>query len=182
MEEVAARLPFSVEAYGARSLETEEVDIGRYATWSVSSAKHGNGVTQLCDGSKDTYWQSDGVQPHLVDLQWNRPMRVMRVDVLFDFQSDESYTPKRISIRAGSTYHDLQDLGTHELNEPQGWVSFPLSSDSANVAYASLVQMAIHENHQNGRDTHVRQVKVFGPSLRTDRYSSTSLSDAIVLR
>lgn len=32
---------------------------------------------------------------------------------------------------------------------------------------AYFVQLAVISNHQNGRDTHIRQVKVFGP--RQDR-------------
>lgn len=28
---------------------------------------------------------------------------------------------------------------------------------------AYLVQLAVISNHQNGRDTHIRQVKIFGP-------------------
>jgi len=30
---------------------------------------------------------------------------------------------------------------------------------------AYLVQVAVLNNHQNGRDTHIRQLKVFGPRL-----------------
>ena len=30
---------------------------------------------------------------------------------------------------------------------------------------AYFVQLAILTNHQNGRDTHIRQVKIFGPRL-----------------
>ena len=34
---------------------------------------------------------------------------------------------------------------------------------AADFVKAYFVQVAIISNHQNGRDTHVRQIKVFGP-------------------
>lgn len=34
---------------------------------------------------------------------------------------------------------------------------------------AFCVQLAVISNHQNGRDTHVRQVKIFGPRRDTLR-------------
>ena len=40
--------------------------------WTVTSAKQGNGVDLLRDGREDTYWQSDGAQPHLVNIQFQR--------------------------------------------------------------------------------------------------------------
>ena len=45
-----------------------------------------------------------------------------------------------------------------EVSQPQGWIVIPLGEVSGR-----LLQILILANHQNGRDTHVRQVKVFGP-------------------
>jgi hypothetical protein len=47
-------------------------EIGEGAVWSVSSCKPGFGVEQLRDNLLDTYWQSDGPQPHLVNIQFHR--------------------------------------------------------------------------------------------------------------
>ena len=47
-------------------------EIGKLAVWSVTSAKPGNGVELLRDSRDDTYWQSDGAQPHLVNLQFQK--------------------------------------------------------------------------------------------------------------
>ena len=41
----------------------------------VTSAKPGNGVEALRDGSDDTFWQSDGALPHLVNIQFQRKAR-----------------------------------------------------------------------------------------------------------
>lgn len=47
-------------------------EIGKLAVWSVTTAKPGNGVELLRDGRDDTYWQSDGSQPHLVNIQFQK--------------------------------------------------------------------------------------------------------------
>mmetsp|Transcript_61248 Transcript_61248/g.181133 ORF Transcript_61248/g.181133 Transcript_61248/m.181133 type:complete len:238 (-) Transcript_61248:10-723(-) len=101
-------------------------EIGREAVWSLSTAKPGNGVEQIRDGSIDTYWQSDGGQPHLINVQFARRAAVCEVAFYLDYNLDESYTPKRLSIRSGMTFHDLEEIQTADLNEPVGWCSVPL--------------------------------------------------------
>ena len=49
--------------------ESELREIGKDAVWSLSTAKPGNGVEQLRDDNTETYWQSDGTQPHLINIQ-----------------------------------------------------------------------------------------------------------------
>ena len=97
--------------------------MGDQAVWSLSTAKPGNGVDQLRDDNSDTYWQSDGPQPHLVNIQFHSKMRLHEIRIYTDFKLDESYTPSKISIRAGTTFHDLQEIHVQELNEPSGWVT-----------------------------------------------------------
>ena len=46
------------------------LDIGDQAIWKLSSFKQGFGVEKLRDDSVETYWQSDGSQPHWVTLQF----------------------------------------------------------------------------------------------------------------
>jgi len=55
----------------------------------------GFGVEQLCDGSLDTYWQSDGPQPHLINVQFRRKMTITNICIYADYKADESYTPNR---------------------------------------------------------------------------------------
>ena len=93
-----------------------------------------------------------------------------------DFRKDESYTPSRVSIRAGNSYGDLKEVRSIELNEPQGWVVVPLVSNQMERGGGAdggeraplplrchMLQLAVIANHQNGRDTHLRQVKIYGP-------------------
>jgi anaphase-promoting complex subunit 10 len=170
-------------------------EIGRTASWTLSTAKPGNGVDQLRDSSLDTYWQSDGLQPHHINIQFHRRQTVSAIALYMDFNLDESYTPKRMKVRVGTTFHNLEDVRTVDLREPCGWVTIPLwrkwgedvldtilDPELAEVEddvgdrrkthvppwkrkpmRAHLVQISILSMHQNGRDTHVRQVKIFGP-------------------
>ena len=55
-------------------------------------------MDQLRDESHDTYWQSDGPQPHLVNIQFHRKTTIEDVCIYADYKSDESYTPNRSVI------------------------------------------------------------------------------------
>ncbi|KAI5671229.1 hypothetical protein M9H77_11593 [Catharanthus roseus] len=110
-------------------------EMAKKAVWSVSSCKPGNGVLALRDDNLDIYWQSDGAQPHLVNIQFQKKVKL---------QLDESYTPSKISVRAGDGFHNVE----------VSWETF---------VNTFMLQIAILQNHLNGRDTHVRQIKVYGP-------------------
>ena len=154
--------------------------------WSVTSAKPGNGVELLRDNNLDTYWQSDGAQPHLVNVQFQRKVRIRELALYADYKLDESYTPSKISVRAGNSFHDLREIKVVDLNEPVGWTRVRLDAGAlgedaeddgggaksndrggsrgpGESLRAYFLQLAVLSNHQNGRDTHVRQVKIFGP-------------------
>ena len=154
----------------------DEREIGGEAVWSLSTAKPGNGVEQLRDNNVDTYWQSDGGQ-HLINMQFHKKMCISQIDFYLDYKNDESYTPKKISIRTGTTFHDLREIHLLDLDEPDGWVSVrltmpPRACDGLGAAAvrpdegclrSHFIQVCVCSMHQNGRDTHVRQVKIFGP-------------------
>ena len=71
----------STEVPNSLDLGKDVREIGHLAVWSVTSAKPGNGVELLRDDNKDTYWQSDGTQPHLVDIQFQKKMHVQVCEV-----------------------------------------------------------------------------------------------------
>jgi anaphase-promoting complex subunit 10 len=103
-------------------------EIGREALcWQLSSAKPGNGVEQIRDQSTDTYWQSDGVsQPHWIQVHFGRRVALSHVCLYLDYNLDESYTPKHLSVQVGMTTQDLTPAiypvnTLVELNEPVGW-------------------------------------------------------------
>jgi anaphase-promoting complex subunit 10 len=139
-------------------------EIGHLAVWSVASAKPGNGVELLRDDDLGTFWQSDGAQPHLISAQFQHKAEMSEIALWCEYKMDESYTPSLVSVRAGTSCHDLREVRCVELERPNGWVRVPLGdADDSSCIRAYFIQVAILANHQNGRDTHVRQIKVFGP-------------------
>ena len=107
-------------------------EIGNLGVWSLSSAKPGNGVEQLRDDDVNTFWQSDGAQPHYVNLQFFKKMKIQEIAMFIDFKTDESYTPSKISIRASNSFYEMDDIKTFEFDEPTGWFVFPLFSTEQN--------------------------------------------------
>jgi anaphase-promoting complex subunit 10 len=101
---------------------------------------------------------------------------VQELHLYVDFKLDESYTPSKISVQAGNTYQDVKEIKVVELEEPSGWVVVPLgtpievpggmqhdhSAEPCAPLHAYLLQLGVLANHQNGRDTHVRAVHVYG--------------------
>ncbi|XP_031255171.1 anaphase-promoting complex subunit 10-like isoform X4 [Pistacia vera] len=140
-------------------------EMGSKAVWSVGSCKPGNGVSFLRDDNLNSYWQSDGPQPHLVNIQFQKKVKLQLVVIYVDFKLDESYTPSKISIRGGDGFHNLKEIKTVELDKPSGWVYLSLSGHDPRETFVNtfMLQIAVLSNHLNGRDTHVRQIKVYGP-------------------
>lgn len=104
--------------------------------------------------------------------------------VYLDFDLDESYTPTKIAFLAGTGYNDLQEFSVMQCEQPQGWVEVDFEGvgeadgrdggeeEEENgeggtegrrmpLLRAMLVQVKIMENHQNGKDTHLRGLQIF---------------------
>jgi anaphase-promoting complex subunit 10 len=159
-------------------------EIGHEAVWTLSTAKPGNGIEQLRDNNLETFWQSDGMQPHIVSMQFHRKSRITEISLYVDFKLDESYTPAKIAIKAGSGFHDVTEVQTLDLQEPVGWITIPLRAvkddgeyDGPQVLRAHIVQLVVLSSHMNGRDTHIRQIKIFGPRQPATKNLGTDLSE-----
>jgi anaphase-promoting complex subunit 10 len=67
----------------------------------------------------------------------------------------------------GTTFHDLEEVFLLDLEEPTGWVYVPVGTAANHggqgVLRCHFLQIEVLAMHQSGRDTHIRQVKVFGP-------------------
>nr|GMD19149.1 pentatricopeptide repeat-containing protein At4g22760 [Ipomoea batatas]GME02402.1 pentatricopeptide repeat-containing protein At4g22760 [Ipomoea batatas] len=164
-------------------------EMAKKAAWSVSSCKAGNGITSLRDDNLDTYWQSDGAQPHLVNIQFQKKVKLQLVVLYVDFKLDESYTPSKISIRACDGFHNLKEIKSVELVKPSGWVYISLSGNDPRETFVNtfMLQVAILSNHLNGRDTHIRQIKVYGPRpnpipLQPFQFTSTEFITHSIVR
>nr|CAB3234785.1 anaphase-promoting complex subunit 10-like [Phallusia mammillata] len=158
-------------------LENEGLkEIGAQAVWSVSSCKQGYGVSLLRDNNLETYWQSDGSQPHMVNIQFRRKTTLHSIGIYTDYKSDESYTPNKLSVRVGNDFNDLHEIEMVEINEPSGWVWIKLNdSVHGKPTRTFMAQIAVLQNHQNGRDTHLRQIKAFASTK-----DSASIDNVII--
>ncbi|CAF1266257.1 unnamed protein product, partial [Didymodactylos carnosus] len=162
-------------------------NITKQAYWHVSSCKPGHGVDKLLDENLETYWQSDGPQPHLVNIQFKKKTKIKDICLFSDFKLDESYTPNRISIRTGIHHNDLQELQLVDLHEPAGWVVIPTRDSHGNPIKTWMIQIAVLANHQSGRDTHIRQIIVHSPTETSSifidpKFSSIELSQHVICR
>ncbi|CAK7268040.1 hypothetical protein SEPCBS119000_002852 [Sporothrix epigloea] len=140
-------------------------EINNLAHFSVSSHKPGNGVDQLLHDDVATYWQSDGPQPHLLTIHFLRRVEIRAIRFYIDYNQDESYTPTSIVLSAGTGHHDLLEFASLSLTTPVGWQDVDLSGVGGGADGQSLccwiVQVKIKENHQNGKDTHIRGIKLY---------------------
>ncbi len=70
---------------------------------------------------------------------------------------------------AGMGMYDLTEFAEWVGEAPRGWVDISLEgvgSGGGNVLKAMVVQVRVCENHQNGKDTHVRGVQIFARDER----------------
>ena len=168
-------------------------EISSLASWTVSTAKPGNGVAALRSPDTSHFWQSDGPQPHLLSIHFFKLVSIVHIRIYLDFESDESYTPTKIQFLAGMGVHDIQEFAEMSFEQPTGWIDVdfsgvgPIDADdeaSESVAgidwskrpvlRAFLVQVRILENHQNGKDTHLRAVQLFARDESQDRSRGNS--------
>lgn len=101
-------------------------------------------------------------------------MSLVQLSFYVDNRIDESYCPNRLSISAGTAHHDLEELDLIELDDPQGWIHIDLCDGRARILgseekdegkplKANILCLTVLTNHQSGKDTHIRQVKVYAP-------------------
>lgn len=55
----------------------------------------GFGINQLLDERIETYWQSDGPQPHTITIEFQKLTEISFLLMYLDYKSDESYTPQK---------------------------------------------------------------------------------------
>lgn len=53
------------------------------------------------------------------------------VSILTSHPKDDSYTPSKISVRCGTSVHDLQEVRLGVFDKPDGWQYMPLRPEDA---------------------------------------------------
>lgn len=147
-------------------------------SWELSSAKSGHGVQQLRDDNTNTFWQSDGMVPHKVSILFHKKQLIEHIAIYTDYKLDESYTPQNIVINAStSSLHNYETdiVCNKELNEPSGWIILkckPHKRQNSNDQYlkTNKIIIEIQSSHQSGRDTHIRQIKIYAPNIQQQSF------------
>lgn len=172
------------KVYYAKGIEELEnlklIDLSPLANWKLSSSKQDFGLAQLRDDSPDTYWQSDGSNgsnannntitnnqlsnPHYVSIQFSKKVSLERISIFINYSLDESYTPSKIKIMAGSSDGwDLSEVCTVNFNKPIGWSHIIFNGiRNDGVLKCFMVKLIILANHQDGKDSHIRAIRCFG--------------------
>jgi anaphase-promoting complex subunit 10 len=82
-----------------------------------------------------------------------------------DYSEDESYTPTKIIFKSGTSENNLIQFAAMNMESPVGWQQVPLAGvggePDGNTLVSWVLQMQILENHQNGKDTHLRGIKIY---------------------
>lgn len=144
-------------------------ECGNEGIWSLSSSKIGNGIEQLRDENLSTFWQSDDTQPHFILIQFLRKIRINEIWIYLDYKTDESYTPSKIAIQIENSFNEIVDIKEVDFEEPNGWFQIKLEEKNANGIVVKpyiktmTLKIVILQNIHNGRDTHIRNVKIFSP-------------------
>lgn len=154
------------------------VDCADRAVWSVSTAKHGCGVQNLLDWHvSSTFWQSDGLVPHSVILQFRELMPIAYVEVLTN-ADDESYAPLLVELRGG-VQEGCADVLIASRELPKGWCRMYTWSKTGwgepeaeededprdRFFWCTVLELRVLENHSRGRDCRIRGMRVHAAYL-----------------
>lgn len=106
------------------------------------------------------------MQPHRLTMAFVKEVEIRALRFYVDYIQDESYTPTKIVWKAGTSENNLFKFAESELVSPSGWVDVPITGagggEDGNSLMAFVVRMEVVENHQNGKDTHIRGIKIYG--------------------
>lgn len=161
-EKLAARYTQGLQMFDHENL----TDVGHLAHWKASSHKPGNPIENALDDKPDTFWQSDGTQPHQIDIYFSKRMNIALLVLYFSLLADESYTPRFVSIYAGHSPSDALFYKGLEVRNVNGWVALTFGDSRSNdkLLKCQFIRLVFPVNHENGKDTHMRGIKVFTPS------------------
>lgn len=115
----------------------------------LSSFKHGYGLQELMTDGENNYWNTDDSLPHFVRITFPAFTYVDSVELGLSYEADDSYTPEVIQLYAEGSTQD------YKFFEPDGPVFLQVRRRVFEII------LTIHSNHAEGKDSHVRSLRVF---------------------
>lgn len=120
----------------------------------LSSFKREHSLKELLSKDMSEYWATDDVLPHSIQIAFDKIRYVQSVQLFLSFTQDDSYTPEKIEVRSGLTRESIKPISSVTLVEPEGLFTL-------NVGRRCFyIQIIINSNHQEGKDTHIRHLKI----------------------
>lgn len=104
--------------------------------------------------------RSEGAQPHLINIQFPKKQSIVvsahlerappqpgdshivapieqEIWLYADISLDDSYTPQKLSVRAGTYHGDLHEIRLVDLPNPTGWQVIKLASEPEKIGATS---------------------------------------------
>lgn len=165
---------------GVRILENQGyTNISHLAFWKASSHKADNPIEQALDDNPNTFWQSDGSQPHFIDVRFSKRVEIIQLAIYFSLFIDESYTPEIINLYAGNNLSDATFYKTIEVRNVNGWVIFTFEDNRPwdKLLKCHFLRLEITTNHENGKDTHLRGIRIYSPGQSKLEVSNSAIGD-----
>ncbi|CAD26618.1 hypothetical protein [Encephalitozoon cuniculi GB-M1] len=130
----------------------------------LSSFKREHSLRELLSKDMSEYWATDDVLPHSIQISFDRVRYVQSVQLFLSFTQDDSYTPEKIGVRCGLTREDVREISSVELVEPEGLLTLSVARKCI------YILVVINSNHQEGKDSHVRHLKILESSTKEIYY------------
>lgn len=120
------------------------INVSNVCYWKASSYKAMHPIENVLNDDPESYWQSDGGQPHIVDIYFNKRVEVTLLALFFGFEVDESYSPSVMKVYVGDSINDLTYYEEWHIQRITQWYarkfpSHPIKKDkSKNVETTSI--------------------------------------------
>lgn len=124
----------------------------------LSSSKRGYGLRELMSDSLGEFWNSDDTLPHSISVSFFKKTYVYSINIQLLYTLDESYTPEKVAVY----YNDKSRI--YNLKEPEGENALIVDS------FVFDVHIVILSNHSDGKDSHIRRLKVMSSPTECIKY------------
>ncbi|CCD26890.1 anaphase promoting complex subunit DOC1 NDAI_0I03220 [Naumovozyma dairenensis CBS 421] len=172
---------------GIHRMEEKEdtTDVTHLAYWKPSSTKVNFPIENALNHDPNSYWQSDGKQPHRMDIYFSKFMNLKYLAFYLSQFQDESYTPREIKIYYGNGPNDCRLFVHVIIQSVNGWFLIP--TDTARCVDMEVTVTELNcrflrfefpFNFEHGKDTHLRGMKILAKankkSVEMDGWLKTS--------
>lgn len=121
----------------------------------LSSSKNSHGLAELLSSDNRNFWATEGTLPHYIEISFPKKTFVTHIDISLNYNEDDSYTPSNIEIRTGMFRESTKVVTNIHLDEPDGVTCLKIDQE------CFIILIIILANHQDGRDSKIRNLKVF---------------------